>query len=71
MHIPLIEFAYNNSYQASIEMAPYVALYGRKCKTLMYWDEVGKRRLLGPEIVQIITEKIKIIRDRLKVAQHR
>ncbi|XP_038891612.1 uncharacterized protein LOC120081002 [Benincasa hispida] len=40
-HLPLMEFAYNNSYHSSIEMAPYDALYGRKCRTLVCWDEVG------------------------------
>ncbi|KAH9716301.1 hypothetical protein KPL71_021415 [Citrus sinensis] len=43
-YLPLMEFAYNNSYQASIEMATYEALYGRKCKTPVCWDEVGERR---------------------------
>ena len=67
-HLPLMEFAYNNSYQASIGMAPYEALYGRKCRTLVYWDEVGERKLVGPEIVQVTCDKIKVIRDRLKIA---
>ena len=44
-HLALMEFAYNNSYQASIEMAPFEALYGKKCRTLVCWDEVGERRL--------------------------
>ena len=30
-HFPLVEFSYNNSYQASIQMAPYEALHGRPC----------------------------------------
>jgi hypothetical protein len=47
-YIPLIEFAYNNSYQASIKMAPYEALYGRRCRSPLYWDEVGERQLTGP-----------------------
>ena len=46
-HIPLIEFAYNNSFQSSIGMAPYEALYGRRCRTPLTWFEVGERRLLG------------------------
>jgi hypothetical protein len=46
--LPLVEFAYNNSYQASIEMAPYEALYGRKCRSPVCWFEVGKKRLMGP-----------------------
>lgn len=40
-HLPLMEFAYNNSYQASIGMAPYEALYGRRCRTPVCWNEVG------------------------------
>jgi hypothetical protein len=50
-HLPLIEFAYNNSYHSSIQMAPYVALYGRKCRSPICWEEVGERKLLGPELV--------------------
>jgi len=51
-HLPLIEFAYNNSYQSSIGMPPYEALYGRKCRTPLCWDEVGERKMIGLEIVQ-------------------
>ena len=46
-HLPLMEFSYNNSYHASIEMAPYEALYGRKCRTPLCWDEEGERKFLG------------------------
>ena len=70
-HLALMEFAYNNSYQASIEMAPFEALYGRKCSTQVCWDEVGERRLVGPELVQITSEKVKIVRDNLKIARDR
>ncbi|KAK2409904.1 hypothetical protein QL285_045301 [Trifolium repens] len=70
-HLHLIEFAYNNSYHASIGMAPYEALYGRKCRTPLCWTEVGDRSFLGPDIVQETTLKIKSIRDKLKVAQSR
>ena len=66
-----MEFAYNNSYQASIEMAPFEALYGRKCRTPVCWDEVGERRLVGPELVQITSEKVKVVRDNLKIARDR
>ena len=58
MHLSLMEFAYNNSYQSSIGMAPFEALYGRKCRTPVCWDEVGERRLIGPELVQITLDKI-------------
>ena len=70
-HLALMEFAYNNSYQASIEMVPFEALYGRKCRTPVCWDEVGERRLIGPELVHIILEKVKVIRDNLKKVRNR
>ena len=70
-HLPLMEFAYNNSYQAGIGMAPYEALYGQKCRTPVCWDEVGERKLVGLEIVQVTCDKIKVIRDRLKIEQDR
>ena len=50
-HLPLTEFAYNNIYQASIRMAPYEALYGRRCRSPIHWDDVGEWRMLGPELV--------------------
>ena len=65
-HLSLIEFAYNNSYQASIGMAPYEALYGRPCRTPVCWGEVGERKLVGLEIVQVTIEKIEIIKANLK-----
>ena len=70
-HLALMEFAYNNSYQASIEMAPFEALYRRKCRTPLCWDEVGERRLVGPELVQITSKKVKVVRDNLKIARDR
>ena len=70
-YVRLAEFAYNNSYQASIGMAPYEALYGRRCRSPVHWDEVGERKLLGPELVQQIAEAVDKIRQRLKTAQSR
>ena len=70
-HLALMEFAYNNSYQASIEMAPFEALYGRKCRTPMCWDEVGERKLVGLELVQITSEKVKVICNNLEKARDR
>ncbi|GKU88786.1 hypothetical protein SLEP1_g3007 [Rubroshorea leprosula] len=68
-HLPLAEFAYNNSYHSSIKMAPYEALYGRRCRTPICWAEVGYGRVIGPDFVQQTTEKVKLIQQRLKVAQ--
>ena len=66
-----MKFTYNNSYQVSIEMAPFEALYGRKCRTPVCWDEVGEKRLVGLELVQITSEKVKVVRDNLKIARDR
>ena len=66
-----MEFAYNNSFQASIRMAPFEGLYGRRCRSPVCWDDVGKRKLLGPELVQLTVEKITLIKERLKAAQSR
>ena len=67
----MVEFAYNNSYQASIQMAPFEALYGRKCRSPICWDDVGEWKLLGPEIVQQTVDKIRVIRERVRTAQSR
>ena len=68
-HLALMEFAYDNNYQVSIEMAPFKALYGRKCRTPVRWGEVGERRLVGPELVQITSEKVAVVRDNLKTTR--
>ncbi|GJV49836.1 putative reverse transcriptase domain-containing protein [Tanacetum coccineum] len=47
-HLPLVEFSYNNSYHASIKAAPFEALYGRKCRSPVCWNEVGDNQLTGP-----------------------
>ena len=70
-HLPLVEFAYNNSYHASIGMAPYEALYGRRCRTPICWNEVGERKLQSIELIELTTAKVKLIRERLKAAQDR
>jgi hypothetical protein len=54
-YLPLIEFTYNNSYHSSIGMAPFEALYGRRCQTPLCWFESGEKVVLGPEIVQETT----------------
>lgn len=68
-HFPLIKFSYNNSYHSSIEMAPYEALYGRKCRTSLCWAKVGFKGILGPNIIQETTKKIRMIQEKIKKAQ--
>jgi len=50
--LPLIEFTYNNSFHSSISMAPYEALYGRRCRAPLCWVDPGESIALGPEVVQ-------------------
>ncbi|GJZ88014.1 putative reverse transcriptase domain-containing protein [Tanacetum coccineum] len=71
VHLPLVEFSYNNSYHSSVRCAPCEALYGRKCRSLIMLAEVGEGQLIGPELVQETTEKISQIKDRLKAARDR
>ena len=52
-------------------MSPYDALYGKQCRTPLCWNETGKRKLLGPEIVQTKVGKVNVIRAMLKAAQDR
>ncbi|CAL2239492.1 unnamed protein product [Prunus armeniaca] len=61
--LPLMEFAYNNSYQSSIGMSPYDALYGRQCRTPIYWDEVGEQSLEVSKDVEATKEKVTLIRE--------
>ena len=67
-NFPYAEFSYDNSYQSSLKMAPFEALYGRRCRTPLSWDEVGVRQLFGPGLIKESEQKVKLIRDRLKVA---
>src|SRR3954467_5987540 len=67
--LPFAEFSYNNSYQASLKMAPFEVLYGRKCRTPLNWSETGERTLIGPDIIQHVEDQVRVIREHLKVAQ--
>ena len=64
-HLPLVEFAYNNSYQVSIQVEPYEALYGRPCRSLVCWTEVGERPSTGPDLIRDTSEKVDLIRKRI------
>src|SRR6185369_5671029 len=69
--LPLAEFSYNNSYQESIKMAPFEALYGRRCHTPLNWSETGERTIFGPDMVQEAEEQVRFIQANLKIAQSR
>ncbi|GJU65924.1 putative reverse transcriptase domain-containing protein [Tanacetum coccineum] len=64
-HLPLAEFSYNNSYLASIKVAPYKALYERKYRSPVCWSEVGDSQLTSPELIRDMTKKIVQIKNRL------
>nr|GEW82917.1 putative reverse transcriptase domain-containing protein [Tanacetum cinerariifolium] len=68
-HLPLAKFSYNNNYHSSIRCAIFEALYGRKCRSLVLWAKIGEHRLIGPELVQEIIDKVVLIKERLKAAR--
>ncbi|KAA0032074.1 DNA/RNA polymerases superfamily protein [Cucumis melo var. makuwa] len=70
-HLHLMEFAYNNSYRATIGMAPFEALYGKYCRSPICWGEVGEQRMLGPELIQTTNAAIQKIRAHMLMAQSR
>jgi hypothetical protein len=70
-YLPLAEFSYNNSYQESIKMAPFEALYGRRCRTPLNWSEPGERSFFRPNMVKETEEKVQQIIHNLREAQAR
>jgi hypothetical protein len=69
--LPYVEFSYNNSYQASLKMSPFQALYGRSCRTPLLWDQPREKLVFGPDILLEAEENIKMVRENLKIAQSR
>jgi hypothetical protein len=70
-YLSLAEFAYNNSYQSSLKMAPFEALYGRRCRTPLNRYQPGEREIFGPNLVTEAKRKVKLIRKNLEAAQAR
>jgi hypothetical protein len=68
-HLPLAEFSYNNSYQESIKMSPFKALYGCSCHTPLSWSQSEERTIFSPDIVTEAEEKVKQIRPNILTAQ--
>lgn len=69
--LPYAEFSYNNSFQSSIQMSPFEALYGRACRIPLNWSESGERPFYGPDLVVDTEEQVRLIRDRLRMTQSR
>jgi hypothetical protein len=69
--LPYVEFSYNNSYQASIKMAPYKALYGRQCRTPLFWSQTRESQVFGPEVLKDAEKQVQMVHESLRVAQTR
>jgi hypothetical protein len=67
--LPYTKFSYNNSHQASIEMAPYEALYGLQCRTPLFWSQTGESQVFRPEVLKDAEKQVQMVRESLKVAQ--
>ena len=68
-YLPLIEFSYNNSFQATIGMAPYESFYGRRCSSPVHWFEIGEKQIVALDFIESTTKAIKLIRERMKTSQ--
>ena len=69
--LTLAKFSYNNSYQESIRMTPFEALYGNKCRTPLNWVEMGDRGYFGPDFIKEAREQVSVIQSHLKAVQSR
>jgi hypothetical protein len=69
--LSLAKFSYNNSYQSSLKMAPFEALYGRRCRTPLNWSQAEEREIFGPDLVLEAEDKVRVIKKNLEAAQAR
>jgi hypothetical protein len=69
--MPYTEFSYNNSYQESLKMAPFEMLYGRRCRTPLFWSETGEQKVFGPDILEEAEKHVRMVRENLRVTQSR
>jgi hypothetical protein len=68
--LPYAEVSYNNSYQKSLQITPFEALYGRKCRTPLFWNQTGES-VFGPDVLKNAEKQVRMIRNNLKAAQSR
>jgi hypothetical protein len=66
-----VEFSCNNSYQKSLKMSPFEVLYGRECRTPLFWNETGENQVFGPEILREAERQVQMVRENLQLAQSR
>jgi hypothetical protein len=69
--LPYVKFSYNNSYQESTKMAPFEFLYGRKCRTPLFWNEPDENQIFGPDILREAERQVQMVRENLKLAHSR
>jgi hypothetical protein len=69
--LPYAEFSYNNSYRKSLRMSPFEVLYGRKCRTPLFWNEPGENQVFGSEILRKVERQVQLVRENLQLAQSR
>ena len=69
--LPLAEFSYNNSYHSSIDMAPFEALYGRRCRSPIGWFDAFEVKPWGTDLLRESLDKVKFIQEKLLAAQNR
>jgi hypothetical protein len=67
--LPYAKFSYNNSYQASIKMVPFQALYGRQCRTPLFWSQMGESQVFGLKVLKDAEGQVRMTKENLKVAQ--
>ncbi|WVZ64073.1 hypothetical protein U9M48_013643 [Paspalum notatum var. saurae] len=58
--LPYAEFSYNNSYQASLKKSPFEALYSRRCRTPLFWNQTGEKQVFGPDLIKDAEQQIKM-----------
>jgi hypothetical protein len=63
------EFSYNNSYQDSLKMALFEMLYGRRCRTPLFWSKTRERKVFGPDILQEVEKQVRMVRENLQITQ--
>ena len=66
--LPYAEFSYNNNHQKSLKMTPFEVLYGRKCITPLFWNQIDESQVLGLDVLRDAEEQVRMIRDNLKVS---
>ncbi|WVZ97861.1 hypothetical protein U9M48_043369 [Paspalum notatum var. saurae] len=69
--LPYAEFSYNNNYQAILKKSPFEALYGRRCRTPLFWNQTGEKQVFGPDLIRDAEQQTKMVRENLRVAQSR